>query len=154
MSLTALWYAVSLVLAILQAHSLRSNQHSAELTEKWCMLCAQGKVRDTYRVADSDKLVIVTTDRQSAFDRLLASIPFKVLASYLAHPSSICTCFCSRVLAPISLSTLIFDCLRVQASFIVKPCLSRSRSWVVQCSVPPRRCAGQDNKARKCCDCR
>ncbi len=36
----------------------------------------QGKVRDTYVVGD--KLVIVTTDRQSAFDRLLASIPFKV----------------------------------------------------------------------------
>ncbi len=41
----------------------------------------QGKVRDTYRVADSDKIVIVTTDRQSAFDRILASIPFKVTAS-------------------------------------------------------------------------
>ena len=36
----------------------------------------QGKVRDTYAV--DDKLVIVTTDRQSAFDRLLAAIPFKV----------------------------------------------------------------------------
>jgi phosphoribosylaminoimidazole-succinocarboxamide synthase len=35
----------------------------------------QGKVRDTYEL--DDKLVIVTTDRQSAFDRLLASIPFK-----------------------------------------------------------------------------
>eukprot|EP00879_Flechtneria_rotunda_P005001 GHRR01005277.1.p1 GENE.GHRR01005277.1~~GHRR01005277.1.p1 ORF type:complete len:333 (+),score=55.36 GHRR01005277.1:3-1001(+) len=34
-----------------------------------------GKVRDTYEL--EDKLVIVTTDRQSAFDRLLASIPFK-----------------------------------------------------------------------------
>ena len=29
-----------------------------------------------------DKLVIVTTDRQSAFDRLLASIPFKVLREH------------------------------------------------------------------------
>jgi len=36
----------------------------------------QGKVRDTYEVGD--KLVIVTTDRQSAFDRILASIPYKV----------------------------------------------------------------------------
>ncbi|BDA50644.1 Phosphoribosylaminoimidazole-succinocarboxamide synthase [Coccomyxa sp. Obi] len=36
-----------------------------------------GKVRDTYSVAESDKIVIVTTDRQSAFDRILASIPFK-----------------------------------------------------------------------------
>ena len=38
----------------------------------------QGKVRDTYVLGD--QLVIVTTDRQSAFDRLLASIPFKVPA--------------------------------------------------------------------------
>lgn len=35
----------------------------------------QGKVRDTYDLGD--RMVIVTTDRQSAFDRLLASIPFK-----------------------------------------------------------------------------
>lgn len=34
-----------------------------------------GKVRDTYEI--DDKLVLVTTDRQSAFDRILASIPFK-----------------------------------------------------------------------------
>ncbi len=35
----------------------------------------QGKVRDTYAL--KDKMVFVTTDRQSAFDRVLASIPFK-----------------------------------------------------------------------------
>jgi len=35
----------------------------------------KGKVRDTYDLGD--KVAIVTTDRQSAFDRLLASIPFK-----------------------------------------------------------------------------
>ena len=35
----------------------------------------QGKVRDTYDLGD--KLVLITTDRQSAFDRVLASIPFK-----------------------------------------------------------------------------
>lgn len=34
-----------------------------------------GKVRDTYDLGD--KLLIVTTDRQSAFDRLLASVPYK-----------------------------------------------------------------------------
>eukprot|EP00892_Ulva_mutabilis_P000925 jgi/Ulvmu1/10833/UM007_0007.1 len=34
-----------------------------------------GKVRDTYE--DGEHLIIVTTDRQSAFDRILASIPFK-----------------------------------------------------------------------------
>jgi phosphoribosylaminoimidazole-succinocarboxamide synthase len=35
----------------------------------------QGKVRDTYDLGD--KLLLVTTDRQSAFDRVLASVPFK-----------------------------------------------------------------------------
>jgi phosphoribosylaminoimidazole-succinocarboxamide synthase len=35
----------------------------------------QGKVRDTYEL--EDKLILITTDRQSAFDRVLASIPFK-----------------------------------------------------------------------------
>lgn len=35
----------------------------------------QGKVRDTYDVGD--KLILVTTDRQSAFDRVLAAVPFK-----------------------------------------------------------------------------
>ncbi|MFC1481352.1 phosphoribosylaminoimidazolesuccinocarboxamide synthase [Candidatus Neomarinimicrobiota bacterium] len=34
-----------------------------------------GKVRDTYLF--DDKLVLITTDRQSAFDRVLAAIPFK-----------------------------------------------------------------------------
>jgi SAICAR synthetase len=36
----------------------------------------QGKVRDVYEL--DDRLVIVTTDRQSAFDRILAAVPFKV----------------------------------------------------------------------------
>ncbi|KAK4522889.1 hypothetical protein GAYE_PCTG32G0779 [Galdieria yellowstonensis] len=35
----------------------------------------QGKVRDQYE--GKDYLVLITTDRQSAFDRVLASIPFK-----------------------------------------------------------------------------
>ncbi|MCD9638912.1 Phosphoribosylaminoimidazole-succinocarboxamide synthase (SAICAR synthetase) [Datura stramonium] len=35
----------------------------------------RGKVRDIYD--GGDYLVMVTTDRQSAFDRILASIPFK-----------------------------------------------------------------------------
>jgi phosphoribosylaminoimidazole-succinocarboxamide synthase len=35
----------------------------------------KGKVRDTY--IQSDKLILVTTDRQSAFDRILAAVPFK-----------------------------------------------------------------------------
>jgi len=35
----------------------------------------RGKVRDTYDLGDT--IVLVTTDRQSAFDRVLASVPFK-----------------------------------------------------------------------------
>ncbi|MDD5674118.1 MAG: phosphoribosylaminoimidazolesuccinocarboxamide synthase [Chitinivibrionales bacterium] len=35
----------------------------------------KGKVRDSYDLGD--KLILITTDRQSAFDRILASIPFK-----------------------------------------------------------------------------
>ena len=35
----------------------------------------QGKVRDTYDLGD--KLILITTDRQSAFDRMLATIPHK-----------------------------------------------------------------------------
>lgn len=35
----------------------------------------QGKVRDTYDLGN--KLVLITTDRQSAFDRVLASVPYK-----------------------------------------------------------------------------
>jgi len=35
----------------------------------------QGKVRDVYDLGD--KLMIVVTDRQSAFDRILAAVPFK-----------------------------------------------------------------------------
>lgn len=34
-----------------------------------------GKVRDIYDTGD--KMILITTDRQSAFDRILASIPFK-----------------------------------------------------------------------------
>jgi len=42
----------------------------ASLGEKY-----QGKVRDVYRRAD--RLVLITTDRLSAFDRVLTTIPFK-----------------------------------------------------------------------------
>ncbi len=34
-----------------------------------------GKVRDTY--VNDQRIVLITTDRQSAFDRILASVPFK-----------------------------------------------------------------------------
>jgi phosphoribosylaminoimidazole-succinocarboxamide synthase len=35
----------------------------------------KGKVRDTYDLGD--RMLLITTDRQSAFDRILAAIPFK-----------------------------------------------------------------------------
>ena len=55
------------------------KQHlGACLTEThcdWLGTKRQGKVRDSYDHGDS--LVLITTDRQSAFDRILASVPFK-----------------------------------------------------------------------------
>ena len=47
----------------------------AALTRARARRCSQGKVRDTYDCGDC--IAIVTTDRQSAFDRLLAAVPFK-----------------------------------------------------------------------------
>lgn len=35
----------------------------------------QGKVRDTYEL--NDQLILISTDRQSAFDRVLSSVPYK-----------------------------------------------------------------------------
>jgi len=44
----------------------------------------QGKVRDTYR--QGDRLVLITTDRLSAFDHVLTTLPFKGdLLNSLAH---------------------------------------------------------------------
>lgn len=48
---------------------------TAELYRAECTRLVQGKVRDTY--VAGNHIIIVTTDRQSAFDRLLASVPFK-----------------------------------------------------------------------------
>ena len=39
-----------------------------------------GKVRDIYDLGD--KLALVTTDRQSGFDRMLAQVPYKVSVSF------------------------------------------------------------------------
>lgn len=48
------------------------------LTETHLPLAAKypGKVRDTYEVGDG-RLLLITTDRQSGFDRLLGAIPYK-----------------------------------------------------------------------------
>ncbi len=44
----------------------------------------QGKVRDTYR--QGDRLILITTDRLSAFDHVLTTLPFKGdLLNQLAH---------------------------------------------------------------------
>lgn len=50
-------------------HSLVKETHLSIGNKK------EGKVRDRYEVGD--KLVLITTDRQSAFDRVLTTIPFK-----------------------------------------------------------------------------
>ena len=37
----------------------------------------RGKVRDVYPLLDGERLLILTTDRLSAFDRVLTTLPFK-----------------------------------------------------------------------------
>ena len=37
----------------------------------------RGKVRDQYHLPNQKAIALVTTDRQSGFDRSLASVPFK-----------------------------------------------------------------------------
>lgn len=55
------------------------SQHLADCLDDTSFLSLpgrrKGKVRDSYDLGD--KLVLITTDRQSAFDRILAAIPFK-----------------------------------------------------------------------------
>jgi len=55
------------------------HQHLTNVLEDTAFLgfpgLIRGKVRDRYDLGD--KLVLITTDRQSAFDRVLAAVPFK-----------------------------------------------------------------------------
>ncbi|GMI90989.1 PURIN C, purin 7 [Hibiscus trionum] len=51
------------------------SETNLQLTVPGLKSKTRGKVRDIYDAGDC--LVLVTTDRQSAFDRILASIPFK-----------------------------------------------------------------------------
>ncbi|XP_006660719.1 phosphoribosylaminoimidazole-succinocarboxamide synthase, chloroplastic [Oryza brachyantha] len=63
---------------LLAARSAMANclgETSLDLAVPGLRLVAKGKVRDVYE--SGEHLVLVTTDRQSAFDRVLASIPFK-----------------------------------------------------------------------------
>lgn len=56
--------------AIIAALPFRLTETNFNFGKKY-----QGKVRDTYDCGD--KLVLITTDRQSAFDKVIASVPYK-----------------------------------------------------------------------------
>ena len=59
-------------------HTLKATDFPS-LGEKY-----RGKVRDTYR--SGDRLVLITTDRLSAFDHVLTTLPFKGdVLNQLAH---------------------------------------------------------------------
>lgn len=58
-----------------QDHILDAIPHCLTKTDFKFGQRYQGKVRDTYDVGD--KLILITTDRQSAFDKVLASVPYK-----------------------------------------------------------------------------
>ncbi|GAB4844949.1 Phosphoribosylaminoimidazole-succinocarboxamide synthase (SAICAR synthetase) [Ancistrocladus abbreviatus] len=61
--------------AIESSHCNSLSETNLHLTVPGLNSKTRGKVRDIYE--SGDYLVLVTTDRQSAFDRVLASIPFK-----------------------------------------------------------------------------
>eukprot|EP00271_Cylindrocystis_brebissonii_P003674 TRINITY_DN148_c0_g1_i1.p1 TRINITY_DN148_c0_g1~~TRINITY_DN148_c0_g1_i1.p1 ORF type:complete len:388 (+),score=57.31 TRINITY_DN148_c0_g1_i1:123-1166(+) len=58
------------------ADSCLTETHLEDVV-KGLKLKQRGKVRDVYADKEGQKMVLVTTDRQSAFDRVLAAIPFK-----------------------------------------------------------------------------
>ncbi|KAM1203740.1 phosphoribosylaminoimidazole-succinocarboxamide synthase, chloroplastic-like [Malus sylvestris] len=64
------------VLGVIKSSSFHClSETNLHLTVPGLKSKIRGKVRDVYD--NGDYLVMVTTDRQSAFDRILASIPFK-----------------------------------------------------------------------------
>ncbi|XP_048530579.1 phosphoribosylaminoimidazole-succinocarboxamide synthase, chloroplastic [Triticum urartu] len=65
----------SVILAARGAMTNCLGETHLDLVVPGLRLAAKGKVRDVYE--SGEHLVLVTTDRQSAFDRVLASIPFK-----------------------------------------------------------------------------
>ncbi len=66
--------------------------HNVEIT--WPYPCERGKVRDIFMLPDGRRL-LVTTDRLSAFDRVLTTVPFKgqvlnqLSAFWFAHTADI-----------------------------------------------------------------
>ena len=62
----------------LASNCMKYRQHITSALSHCLLGCAgaqQGKVRDHYLY--QDKIILVSTDRQSAFDRLLTAVPFK-----------------------------------------------------------------------------
>lgn len=90
----------------------------------------RGKVRDSYDLGD--KMLLVTTDRQSAFDRVLASVPFKgqvlnqVSAYWFDRTSDIVP---NHVISiPDPCATLAVKCDVYPVEFIVRGYLTGSTS--------------------------
>ena len=90
----------------------------------------QGKVRDSYDLGD--KLVLITTDRQSAFDRVLANIPYKgqvlnqVSAFWFDHTSDIVANHVIDVPDPVV--TIAKKCTVFPIEFVVRGYLTGSTS--------------------------
>jgi phosphoribosylaminoimidazole-succinocarboxamide synthase len=90
----------------------------------------RGKVRDSFDLGD--RILLVTTDRQSAFDRVLASVPFKgqvlnqVSAFWFEHTADIIP---NHVLSvPDPNATLARKCTVFPVEFIVRGYLTGSTS--------------------------
>ena len=90
----------------------------------------RGKVRDSYDLGD--RILLITTDRQSAFDRVLASVPFKgqvlnqVSAFWFENTSDIVP---NHVISiPDPNATLAIKCEVFPVEFIVRGYLTGSTS--------------------------
>jgi len=91
----------------------------------------EGKVRDTYRTRVGSR-VLITTDRISAFDRVLGTIPFKgqvltrLAAWWFEQTKSVVPNHLIRVLDPNALECI--DCTPLQVEMVVRAYVTGSTS--------------------------
>jgi phosphoribosylaminoimidazole-succinocarboxamide synthase len=91
----------------------------------------EGKVRDTYRTKNGSR-VLITTDRISAFDRVLGTIPFKgqvltrLAAWWFEQTKNVVPNHLLRVLDPNALECI--DCKPLQVEMVVRAYITGSTS--------------------------
>jgi hypothetical protein len=140
---------------ILQAHSRGSSVTETSLPPTAKKLYS-GKVRDVYECKDGATLALVATDRQSAFDRILAAVPFKgqVLNQVRESPSGRTRCLSSHGCGAVSPLAVAGPAREQPVTARRRGAASGIRVVVPQfgthCAKPPdcRRLPGPERRAR------